>query len=389
MSKTNIPEKVKLTLFGLAAGRCQYRGCNERLDVDDLTQQRMLNSCFAHIIADEPGGPRGDLHLSARLSRDLGNIMLLCPKHHKLVDVDNLRGHPVELLRRFKQEHEERVRSLTDIQPNLKTKLLFLSSMIGERAGLIEADEARRAILPLYPLDDGLHIDLTRSSVRDNEPGFWEIHVDEIKRQVRDRLGPQISSEAVKNVSVFALAPIPLLMVLGRTLGDVTTVNVFQKRRNPDSWQWDGPSTTPGRFVVGRPRSPAHARHVALLLSVSGTVQPDEATDALGMPPDAIWTIEADVPGVDFLAHREQLNEFGAHFRDVLTEIRKAHGPDSTVHVFPALPNSLAVEAGRLLLPKADPTLLVYDRNRDAPGFAYALALLEAPPSVASGLANG
>ena len=39
------------------------------------------------------------------------------------------------------------------------------------------------------------------------------------------------------------------------------------------------------------------------------------------------------------------------------------YGPDLVVHLFAAIPNSVATELGRLLLPKADPTIQVYDRQ--------------------------
>jgi hypothetical protein len=42
--------------------------------------------------------------------------------------------------------------------------------------------------------------------------------------------------------------------------------------------------------------------------------------------------------------------------------------------VFPALPASLAVETGRVWMPKADPELRIYDQQRDK-GFVYALKI--------------
>ena len=63
-------------------------------------------------------------------------------------------------------------------------------------------------------------------------------------------------------------------------------------------------------------------------------------------------------------------------------DIRATHGPDCTVHLFPALPNSLAVEVGRVLLPKADPAIRVYDRN--VSGFVPALWLNRLIPPAAT-----
>jgi type I restriction-modification system DNA methylase subunit len=38
MSVLHIPEKVKIRLWGQAAGRCQYEGCNKPLWLDSLTK---------------------------------------------------------------------------------------------------------------------------------------------------------------------------------------------------------------------------------------------------------------------------------------------------------------------------------------------------------------
>jgi hypothetical protein len=38
MSISHVPDKVKLRIWGNAAGRCQYEGCNDPLWLDTLTQ---------------------------------------------------------------------------------------------------------------------------------------------------------------------------------------------------------------------------------------------------------------------------------------------------------------------------------------------------------------
>jgi hypothetical protein len=39
------------------------------------------------------------------------------------------------------------------------------------------------------------------------------------------------------------------------------------------------------------------------------------------------------------------------------------------------MPAALAVEFGRIIAPKADLTLMIYDQNRAVGGFAYSLTL--------------
>src|SRR5438270_9024177 len=98
MSVSHIPERVKIRLWGKAAGRCEYEGCNQPLWLDSLTKAEFNISYIAHIIADSPDGPRGDPVLSEQLKSDLLNLMLLCDPHHRLVDKEDVARHPVSRL---------------------------------------------------------------------------------------------------------------------------------------------------------------------------------------------------------------------------------------------------------------------------------------------------
>jgi SMODS-associated and fused to various effectors sensor domain len=52
--------------------------------------------------------------------------------------------------------------------------------------------------------------------------------------------------------------------------------------------------------------------------------------------------------------------------------IKAQHGEGVPIHLFPALPASLAVETGRVWMPKADAELRVYDQQGER-GFVHAL----------------
>jgi hypothetical protein len=169
-------------------------------------------------------------------------------------------------------------------------------------------------------------------------------------------------------------------MVLGRCLGDIATVRVFQKHRMPDTWAWgDKAAEATDVFTLTPPEMRKPIENVALVLSVSGIVHPDEiAASPTGAIP--LWRIEASRPGVSFVQAEEQVQQFATLVRHTMQEIRRVHGSRVRVHLFGALPNSLAIEFGRRLLPKIDPPIRVYDRSRER-AWAFALDLLEMPPS--------
>ena len=121
-----IPEKTRTRLWVLAGGRCQYEGCNKPLWQDELTMAQMNTAYIAHIIAAEPNGPRGDKELSPKLATDISNLMLMCDEHHRLIDREDVEGHPVERLHEMKRKHEERIELLTSIKREKKVMFFFM-----------------------------------------------------------------------------------------------------------------------------------------------------------------------------------------------------------------------------------------------------------------------
>jgi len=63
----------------------------------------------AHIVAEEPSGPRGNSPLSIRERNSYHNLILLCPNDHALIDRD-VDAYPVERLYIIKSKHELWVR---------------------------------------------------------------------------------------------------------------------------------------------------------------------------------------------------------------------------------------------------------------------------------------
>ncbi len=57
----------------------------------------------------------------------------------------------------------------------------------------------------------------------------------------------------------------------------------------------------------------------------------------------------------------------------MLNGIKAVHGENSIVNVFPVLPNSAAVEVGRIWMPKADLPMMIWDQNRQVAGFVPTL----------------
>ncbi len=361
MSHTSIPERVKLLLWGRAAGRCQYAGCNQRLGRDGLTDYEFNFAYVAHIIADSPDGPRGHPELSELLKAEISNLMLLCDVHHRLIDKAEVAAHQPEVLKRMKAEHEDRIDLVADLQPERQTTLVLYGANIGMNASPLTLPAARAAVLPdRYPCRVPITLGLTGSESRDREAAFWTTEAENLRRQFEKLVRPRLSERSLAALSLFAIAPQPLLMLVGSMLTDIPETHVFQLHREPRTWNWledHGAVQFKLRAANNQGTGP-----VALVLSLSASVALDRVTSVLGKSA-RIWELTIDMPSNDFLKSREQLAGFRLAMRAAYDEIKATVGEGVPLHVFPAAPVAVAVEVGRVRQPKADLPLVVYDSH--------------------------
>jgi SMODS-associated and fused to various effectors sensor domain len=372
MSISYIPETVRMRLWGKAGGRCQYDGCNEPLWLDTLTQSEFNVAYIAHIIADKPSGPRGHPTLSKRLRSDISNLMLLCDAHHRLIDVSDVDGHPVELLRAMKERHEQRIQLVTALGPDRQSHVVLYGANIGQHAVPLSFKRATQAMIPeRFPADSQpIALGMLNSALQDRSADYWTVESAQLSSLVSQQVKPRLAQGKVEHLSVFALAPQPLLMMLGYLLCDIPAAEVYQLHREPPDWRWqedpdgfDYAITAPER-TDGPP---------ALVFSLSATIN-DERVEAC-LPGASIWRFCSPAPNNDFLKGRRQARLFRQHARQVLNRIKAVHGEHATLHVFPAMPVALAVDFGRIIMPKADLKMQIYDQNHTLGGFVPALAL--------------
>lgn len=371
MSASYIPDKIKFQLWGASAGRCEYEGCNEPLWLDLVTKRRFNTAYIAHIIADKPDGPRGHPILSERLKSEFSNLMLLCDKHHRLIDKENVQGHTVEQLIVMKQHHERRISLQTSLGEDRQSHVLHYGANVGQLNASISMKNSIEAMSPnWYPADEhAIELGLRNSRFEDATQAFWQMEQTNLRQQfeckIRSRLGGDIH-----HLSLFALAPQPLLIELGRLISDIAPVEVYQHHREPaDSWKWQDVKAFP-QYQIIRPAN--KSSKVALSLSLSATITNGRIANTLG-DDCVIWAVTISEPSNDFLKSREQLVEFRHCIRRVLNEIKAQHESAECLHVFPAVPVSAAIEIGRVWMPKADLPLCIYDQNNKLGGFNHAL----------------
>jgi hypothetical protein len=383
MSVSDVPQPIRYMLWGKAAGRCQYRGCNKPLHIDQHTKAEFNQAYIAHIVADSPEGPRGDSIRSPQLAKDISNLMLLCDSHHRLIDKKDVEGHPESLLQEMKFEHETRISLVTDIQDDMYSQVVLYGSNIGEHTYPVSRERTVSAMIPhRYPADHiAIEFGWKNSSFYDHEEKFWDMERENLKRQFDTQLKPLLASGKYRHISVFALAPQPLLISLGTLISDICPADVYQLQREPEqSWKWQN-QPQGSEFIILEPQH-IHST-VAINFSLSATIDPSRITDVLGKE-TSLWTVTIPEPNNDFMKSKDQLMMFRIQMRKLMDRMKLIHGQDSCIHVFPAMPVSTAVELGRIWMPKADLPLILYDNNPKKSGFTRTFEIKSSEREVAA-----
>lgn len=374
-----IPEQTQRELWGRAAGRCEFRGCNEPLYRDKVSKKRSNLAVISHIVAYSPSGPRGDAIRSPLLAKDIGNLMLTCRNHgHIIDDKDKEADYPEVLLLEFKQQHEDRVRLLTESTEDNQTHVVLLQAPVDGQFFQINAKEAFEAILPYYPAEEQpFLIDLSGVMLGATTPGFFSVMSRTITERAGRLLERRVGDGSGKRLSVFAIAPIPLLVHFGKLLGDLADIDLYQKHRVGRPWRWREEVDRSNDFynVMCPEPSGIEDKPVALLLSVSEVVNRARVKGALGTDP-VTYEIIAKDSSRDFLRSRERLHAFSIELRKLLCLIRDNHPKDQPIHVFGALPAPLAIELGRNLKP-FDAPFYIYEYEKAHRRFEYALTVNE------------
>jgi len=140
---------------------------------------------IAHIVADIEGGPRGDPIRSPQLSRSLGNLMLMCARHHKLIDVEVVAEHPEPVLLAMKTEHETRIATVTGIDEDRASHVVRFAASIGDNEALVSTQAIFAAMPPDHHPASGqtLDLEMVGCAFRDNEPAYWAFHRENLRRQ--------------------------------------------------------------------------------------------------------------------------------------------------------------------------------------------------------------
>jgi hypothetical protein len=369
-----IPPQTQAELWGRAAGRCQFPTCNKVVYLSESTSESVNVADKAHIKPFASKGPRGDGQPRSERIHGCDNLMLLCKGCHKTIDDPSTLGrYSEDLLRNWKEEHENRVRLVTGIKPSRKSNVVFYRGRIGAITSEGQYPLAVDAMFQadwLPQTDRPIELKMV-SELEDSAPEFWKIEADHLRKRFDREIKPLIEQDRLLHFSIFALANQPLLVLLGSLFTDQVPAEVYQPHRNPHRWAWPA-KASPVDYRILRPDD--YSGKPVLVLALSAPISRDRIAHAVSEA-QSIWEVTIPAPSPHFLTSKEQLSDFGKVIRKVVDDIRVSCPKADQIVVFPAMPAACALEMGRVRLPKSDRSWRFFDQNNTHNRFIEALTI--------------
>lgn len=369
----HIPEKATLELWVRSGGRCAQ--CNKFLLEEPWFERPINLGERAHIAGwtDAPGSPRGNSSLPLPERNNTKNLILLCQDCHTIIDhVDTRADYPEEVILEIKHSHEERILHLTEMSHDRETTVLRVFGMLRGSMPEMARDQAMRTVVDAagryarFPLAVDRHsIELDLSQIPEPEDltdgSYWRIGCIKIDGIVA-RIAEAVRDKHIRHISVFAMARIPLMVYLGYAMDDKVPVDLYQKHRGAaESWMW--PEDEPAaRFESRMIKDGPKGTGVAVVLSLSGTIHPDDLpTDTAGFPLYELKPIGV-TPNPNLFRSRETLDAFTRTFQDLLAELEQTDKTIDGIHLFCSVPITAALACGRIVMRHIHPPVIVYDR---------------------------
>lgn len=367
--RVGVPERTARMVWARSAGRCAM--CATALLDREWGDVTVSIGEIAHNVGATAGArsPRGDspIPLSERNREE--NLFLLCHSCHRKIDAKENRGvYTVEALRRIKKTHEDMVTAATDFGSLHRTLVVVTDATVRGTPVMASHRQIAAALVASQraPFSiDGRQVRVA-IDLRDSETESWawergKQRIDEAVAKIRIDTEPG----RVDHVSVFAVAPIPLLVYLGHVLDDKVGVEVYRRARvdSDRMWCWPIEAAESPVFEMNIEDADGEATEAVVLVSVSGTVSRERIPAELSAFPVIDLRPSGIVPRLDLLDSPESVASFGEAWRHLLGTVEHDLPRVARLHVLAAAPVPAAVSIGRYRSRSANPNLVVYQRE--------------------------
>lgn len=369
VTRKQVTPTTQVKVWALAAGRCVL--CAKSVLDGRSFFHTVLTGQLAHNVGatSEDGSPRNSSNLCLEERSLESNLLLLCYPCHRMIDNNINAGlYTQEILSAKKEEHELRVAKATNFEVLRRTLVLTTKSRIrGTSVSVAEREIAEAMVSAglVSHVNDGrpVHV-VVKLEDDEDESWVWDRGMNQIRTAV-ETIKLECEVGEVDHVSVFPIAPIPLLVFLGSVLDDKLTVSLFDRHRgqNQNVWCWPEQAGDCPTFEVTTQSLAGPDRDVVALVSVSGTISASDIPSELANAPVITLSPVSADPVAGLICSEKALETFSDAWSQVLAKIEILWPTSNKLHLLAAVPASAAVTMGQRRMRDVHPGLIVYQRT--------------------------
>jgi hypothetical protein len=349
--------KRKVLLF--SHGRCMFEGCGEDLGIDQITGYDGNFSYLAHNIASAEKGERGGRFISEKLSDDPSNILLLCDKHHRLIDKVAGSDFPAYRLSAMRRSFKE---VSTELLNGLGYEPIPCFSVLWPVGGSVIAQPTP------FQISQSLRVIKYRPNgqlnvVTDNDESLLQVDdvswksMPKLIERAADRIKMQTQGSQHR-AALFAFGFMPQLIGLGALLGNKAQFIPMLRSRDTGNWAWAAEKPRYEKPFISREELINAYNEV--IVAVSLTAQPavfDEISKSLGFPIIQV-TVPKEFEGNGAIAHPEEGGNLVKELQSLFHRITDRG--IKKIHLFICASNCASVLVG-MAIDRNHAPVLVYD----------------------------
>lgn len=389
-ARNNLPDKAKNEILVLSKQRCQI--CGKNLDSDTISKKIGKGLAdygqIAHIEGAGFDGPRANINKEN--CDDVENLMLLCYGCHREIDFIRPDDFSVDYLKAVKKDQENTVSALLDsLQNSAVFPFKILGSLYPNDKTTINNFEIATALKkagfrpPELPCPEDL-FKVPQSTDRPSEVHssfYWQSMFKVIQNDMRifnsyfERSQKHYNS---KGVGLFCYHGISELILLGRLIGDSSSITLFQKHRDANHnffWEWPNQNDKSNNSDIEfesqilRPKNETNEKEALLIIEVSGTVKEESLPNYLYenityLKPTLKIQTNKQNKEVTAISTQESLQKFKMELYSAINTIQDKWNC-SKIHIINISPTSTNVVIGQSLQDRHHSEIICYERNKD------------------------
>ena len=349
-------------------GRCMFLGCGESLRYDFLTGTGGNFSYLAHNVASSEGGERGVPYISEALSNDPNNILLLCDKHHRLIDKVAAADYPATTLAVMRADFCNLAESLLNgLSFEAVPVYTILWPVNGQFVSNPQLKDIASSLSLLKARIKGQERCLTDSNTPyRKKPEKFNEDLIELIQEEADQILQGTKREGYK-AALFAFGPMPALIGLGSLLGNKNEFTPMLRYRDSSSWLWPHENIVDTFYEITGLDSLTQSDDVVICINFTAIAEPikkqaEQLNKTLGASIIEITALP-EYLGNGAIPNPESGKKFCARLQQLLHELKNKHGAQR-VHLLVCASNAACIFIGQAI-DLHHPEIIAYDFAKD------------------------